>query len=158
VATGVEHENGIVLYGFDQETDLILGLPQCRPVLEHKGFLLSLGNRAKALFLTGKPPVVFRREYRRVFAADFEEWINVIRVIEARHWIGAQKRKRISLRQIIPELPDLYCFLRPSRRPQQGDKFTERGEMKGPTAGNSAPPRVSSLLHAFHSARFHTFE
>lgn len=158
MATRVKHENGIVLYGFGQEPELTLGLSQCRSVLEHKGFLLPLGNRAKALFLAGKVPVVFRRKYRGVFAADFEEWINVIRVVEAQYWIRAQKRKRISLRQIIPELLDPYCFLRPSRRPRQSDKFTERGGMKGPTAGISAPPRVSSLLHAFHSARFHTFE
>src|SRR6516162_3965473 len=120
----VEHENRIILYGFDQQPKLIFSFPR-DPALERNGFRLPLGDSPQSLPGVRAAAIFWRFDMQdvRPLSVHFEEWLSVIRIVADQSGISTQKREGVLFRQIIPESFEANRFVSSPLSPQQSENL-----------------------------------
>src|SRR5215469_12844110 len=122
----VEHEDRIILYGFDQQPKLIFSFPR-DSALERNGFPLQRGDSPRFLPAVRTAAIFgrFDMQDERPLSVHFEEWLSVIRVVADESGILTQKREGVLFRQIIPESFEANRFVSSALSPQQSENLAQ---------------------------------
>src|ERR1700732_427896 len=87
--------------------------------------LLQLANVAQPVGLAFQRRIAFTGNYCGMFAANLDKWLAVFLQVKPTHRICTAKRKRMCLRQIVPELLQTDSRRVLSVGPKQRDHFSE---------------------------------
>src|SRR5215469_5428550 len=122
----VEHENRIILYGFDQQPKLIFSFPR-DSALERNGLPLPRGDSPQSLPAVRIAAIFWRsdRQDVRALSVHFEDWRRVIRIVADESGISTQKREGVLFRQVIPESFEANRFVSSALSPQQSENLAQ---------------------------------